>query len=122
MAEFVEVIKNKDRICEARAICDFCPLGEEARKHNMNCSEFIKKHTEEAEEIVMKWAKEHPIQTNIDKFKEVFGFIPNMVSCVFTNNCGECYVNKICDGGTKVWWEQEYKAPEEVENERNNRI
>ena len=27
-------------------------------------------------EIVEKWSKEHPIQTNLDKFKEVFGGVP----------------------------------------------
>lgn len=54
-------------ICEG-AKCFVCPLDIICE----NNSNFLRSF--EAIEIVHKWAKEHPIITNRDKLKEVFGF------------------------------------------------
>ena len=63
-------------------------------------------HVHEAVEIVEQWVKEHPIATNADKFKEVFGFKP------FTNNCingevkckdCEYYDYGVCDAHNRFW-------------------
>lgn len=55
-------------------------------------------------EIVEKWAEQHPI-TNAEKFKEVFGFEPN----VFADN--EKHI--LCNGYRTIdekFWDAEYKG------------
>lgn len=66
----------------------------------------------EAIEIVENWAKQHPIKTNADKFKEVFGFEPTPIYCVNNNmKCSDCeyfdYNNGLCD--VSIFWDAEYK-------------
>lgn len=113
MAEFVEVMKHKERMCDVHIIsCANCNLIYEVRnKGCSNCEDYVEKYPQEAEEIIMKWAKEHPIKTNADKFKEVFGV-------EFSNNAAQCCEfiqcpNVDCDGCQyKDFWQQEYKGSE----------
>lgn len=65
MAEFNEVIRQFNRMCN-NYDCNDCPF-------DSNCQFIVIRRPNEAEEIIMNWAKEHPIKTNADKFKEVFG-------------------------------------------------
>ena len=68
-------------------------------------------------EIVEKWSKEHPIITNRDKFREIFGFeMPtashDCISCKCPGvpfDCKECPYNG--------FWSREYKEPKESEEE-----
>ena len=56
-------------------------------------------------EIVEQWAEQHPIVTNAEKFKEVFGFEPN----VFADN--EKHI--LCNGYRTIdekFWDAEYKG------------
>ena len=66
----------------------------------------IRQSPEFAVRIVEEWSKAHPIQTNADKFKEVFGFGHQGVGC---NDC------KIVYGDT--WWEAPYEAPKGAEHD-----
>lgn len=72
MAEFQKVISEWKRMCEmlGRIGCFECPLGDVEKRP---CSRWVKYHPEEAERIIMQWAKEHPIKTNRMRFEEVFG-------------------------------------------------
>ena len=70
MAEFKEVMKNKNRMCDALRCYD-CLLSSDNNGSGVACDTFANCHPEEAQEIIMKWAEEHPIKTNADKFKEV---------------------------------------------------
>lgn len=93
-------------------LCEQCPLNKGA------CSGDGFTHTifnaEKAIEIVTQWAKEHPIVTNEDKFKEVWGKEPKVngtyicppvrTSLLCSKNCGEC---------RKTFWGSEYKPPKE---------
>ena len=50
--------------------------------------------------------------SNIEKFKEVFGFEPNTNSCIIPENQAECVLcdNVECDKCKyENWWECEYK-------------
>ena len=101
MAEFVEVMKQKKRMCndcEQVNMCHKC-YG------SMN---YINQNPQEAEEIIMKWASEHPIKTNADKFKEVFGLEPYSEYCPSKCTEKECLV---CE--YRHFWSQEYKEPKE---------
>ena len=74
MAEFQKVMSEYRRLCEGRR-CVSCPIMEEVEKAKENyCSAWVTNHPEEAEHIIMQWAKENPIKTNGMRFSEVLGF------------------------------------------------
>jgi len=65
----------------------------------------------EAIEIVENWANEHPIVTNADKFREVFGVeYEPMNACITDADCRDC---QYCDDDgmcevNKRFWNKEY--------------
>lgn len=73
MSDFVEVMKHKERMCNTYVDCTKCPVAKGNNKKNTSCDDLMKFYPEEAQSIIMKWASAHPVKTNADKFKEVFG-------------------------------------------------
>ena len=79
MAEFTEVMKQRERMCESfhdkygDPKCNECLINRESL---FGCSDYVTHYYKEAEKIIMDWAKAHPIKTNADKFEEVFGVKP----------------------------------------------
>ena len=74
MAEFIEVMKQRDRMCKSNGCnCFGCGLALKNNGKELRCDDFCCSYPQEAEKIIMDWAKEHPVMTNADKFKEVFG-------------------------------------------------
>ena len=83
--------------------------------HHLGCISFLLECPQEAERIIMGWAKEHPVKTNADKFKEVFGFETGLsgcagLKCIHKDDAIEC-----CDCEVRDFWNKEYKAPGENE-------
>lgn len=68
-------------------------------------------YAHESIEIVENWAKEHPIKTNANKFKEMFGLdMAPIHSCVSSKSCEDCEYTY--DGEcavSKLFWDAEYK-------------
>lgn len=121
MAEFVEVMKEKRRMCEEMELdCSLCGLSSCNNNRNLECSTFICDYSKQAEEIIMNWAKDNPVKTNADKFNEVFGdkfsFViegiePDICDGIRCNGeCSNCSLQK--------FMEQEYKEPKEETNGR----
>ncbi len=81
----VEFIKTKNMICKQTSECNYCIIP--------NCPRMMRENPEEIVAIVEKWAKGNPVQTNADKFKEVFGMPPAP--------------------GYGGWWDEPYKVPKE---------
>ena len=85
--------------------CSDCPLDNEVGICNIYKSI----------EIVENWAKEHPIKTNADKFKEVFGVerLP-LYSCDTNAKCEDCgyYTGSGCNAN-HMFWNAEYKGKTE---------
>ena len=101
MAEFVEVMKNARRMCLTYRDCnESCPFYAEMEEM---CTAICNKEEEDviikAEEIIMAWAKEHPVETMLSKFIEVFGKENVKYTVEY-------------DG----FWESEYEAPTEGVN------
>ena len=93
MAEFQKVANERKRMCDSYEICiNGCPLGKAA--NGAICSSWMFANPVLAEDAIMKWAAEHPIKTNRDKFKEVFGFD---------------YLDPLPGGGS-AWLTAEYKG------------
>lgn len=84
MAEFVKVVTEKNRMCAANKCCSNCPLSAKSRRSDITCSTFLKESPEEAEEIILRWAAEHPFKSNGTKFCEVFGVPFWAISCEVT--------------------------------------
>lgn len=69
------------RMCRATEDCDFCPLNLSNNGTYFHCNVFIRNYPDKANEIIIKWCKEHPIKTRQDKLLKVF---PNAK----IDNCG----------------------------------
>lgn len=71
--EFKEFSKAMKRMCRSLD-CKDCHM-ETLTKHNTlaSCYTIAMNNPEEADEIVSKWASEHPLKTNAERIKEVFG-------------------------------------------------
>ena len=72
-------LKEKARMCkqyqdrEGYLKCGTCGFGFSNNGKQKLCPEFEKLYPTEAVRIVAEWSKEHPIMTNHDKLREVFG-------------------------------------------------
>ena len=111
MAEFIEVMKQKKRMCETLN-CRSCSLSSDNNNCNVGCTKFILKYYEQSEKIIMNWAKEHPAKTNADKFKEVFGVEINASGGIVSSCTGIKCPDSSCDNCKyKDFWQQEYKEP-----------
>lgn len=67
MAEYNKVMEERNRMCDYYSInheCNLdCPLSIDnnpALTNYSGCTEFLYKEAEKAEQIIMKWAREHP--------------------------------------------------------------
>ena len=124
--EFKEFVKQKKRMCKencresgTKLLCNKeCPMHKS--KHELiYCDGFCMTYPDESEKIVEKWAKEHPVVTNADKYievlKNIFGgaklnkkqvrmcvkaVVGLNVDCN-TTHCSECM----------KWWDKEYEEP-----------
>ena len=115
--EFVDVMKIEERICDyyGRTRCMECLLGKANNGKRVDCPTFITKYPEEAQEIMMKWAEEHPIKTNGSKFLEdypnleVSGYRANGDILFIRLDKSEPYVKRNCIEVPAEWWNKEYE-------------
>lgn len=106
MAEFQTVMREFRRLCKGR-ICVSCPIWEKVDKDAETfCSAWLTNHFEEAERVIMQWAKENPLMTNRTKFREVFGI--NLDSIEVVCRDGEGKVSHYQD--VSEWLDKEYKG------------
>lgn len=107
--EAIEFLKEAQRLCEQSRHCSMvCPLYERCIfdfKYEDESSKETWERIEKAVAIIEQWSKEHPVQTNAQKFEEVFGFHPADFKTLF------CF-NKSYDGKKLIWWDDPYKEPE----------
>lgn len=112
MADFVKVIKIKNRMCESVENCNDCPVGGDCNIIKGGCGLLLRKYPEQAQEIILKWDKEHPIKTNIDKFREVFELTEEEFNPDHGCQLLECGDRKCDECPRKNFWFDEYKEPE----------
>jgi len=95
------------RMCKTFSEClDGCPAYKYCFLH---LSEGDNESHRKLIEIVEQWSKEHPEQTNRQKFKEVFGFDTTnnaMKQVVKSDNGNLFYTFPKSD-----WWDMPYEAP-----------
>lgn len=98
MAEFKEVVKQFNRMCKANG-CNKCPLKD--NRDLFTCWRALTVHPDEMEKAVMKWAEDHPVKTNHQKFVETFGVNPLLMNLWNTKGAD--------------WLTEEYKEPKRDE-------
>lgn len=59
MAEFQEVIRQKNRMCQS-VLCCKCDIYLMCGQELSECPQFISNNPKKAEEVIMAWAKENP--------------------------------------------------------------
>ena len=89
MMDAVKYFKNKKRMTDSFRTCAACPFLSINNGKGESCCNFEELYPEEAVRIVEEWSKAHPIQTNADKFKEVFGKEPIVILRDIANDYGE---------------------------------
>lgn len=57
MAEFTEVMKRKQEMCDYYESCHDCPLYIVNNTQKRNCRVYVEKYPEEAEKVIMEWQK-----------------------------------------------------------------
>ena len=74
MAEYVEVMKQKKRMCNSTLCCK-CNIFYLSGENIGNCTQFILNNPSKAEKIIMSWAAEHPepVYPSFAKYLEQFG-------------------------------------------------
>ena len=114
--EFVEVMKHKGRLCNGIEQCGKCILSSDNNGKDVICSDFMVIYSEEAEKVIMKWAEEHPVKTNKDKFNEIFPDFPVDIvnptkqckyNCSNYPNCYGCNSKEALE-----FWDKEYQEVE----------
>lgn len=68
-------LKEKARMC-SKTKCLKCALNSLNNKYQITCSTFVKQYPEDVVAIVEQWSKENPLETNRDKFFELFPYAP----------------------------------------------
>lgn len=68
------------RMCKSNKSnnCAECPLGYIENKVGWECYNFILRYPDKANEIILKWCEEHPVETRQDRFLKMF---PNADIC-----------------------------------------
>ena len=56
--------------------CGECPMYREPNVRGLCCGDFVKVHPDKANEIILKWCKEHPVETRQDRFLKMFPNAP----------------------------------------------
>lgn len=68
----VATIFDYARVCKSFEYCKTCPLSWRNNGKNISCDGFIARHTETANEIILKYLGEHPPKTYRQDFIEKF--------------------------------------------------
>ncbi len=111
--EFKELMKHRKRMCESvkkDGHCPRCPIGSCNNGKGELCDTFIIEYPSEAEQIIIKWAAEHPEKTIMDDFFEKHpkalkissSGIP--VTCAkFCGYCKHCVRDEEASNCEKCW-------------------
>lgn len=115
MTNALEFLQETNRMCSSHKECTDCPLKCLASFYGYStCRIAMFNECEKAVSAVDAWSKKHPIRTNAEKFKEVFGYEPKFFSGIYfcpvpsSQHCGE---NTDCCTCGK-WWDKPYKEPQ----------
>ena len=88
----VKFLKEHKRICQIYChslTCTECPLEDCNNGLGIPCDTLFNEHPDVVVRVVEEWSKAHPIQTNAQKFAEVFGTPFRICALDYANDYGE---------------------------------
>ena len=111
--EYFKIKKRMTNKCEMD--CVDCPLYYANNNKKLGCKRFETLYPDEAIKIVEGWDKEHPIVTNMDKYKEIIRktFGDNFIQICFRENVPTCRCRDFNCSECEEFWGREYKNKEE---------
>ena len=94
--------------------CGECPLGYILNESGWDCYSFIINYPDKANEIILNWCKEHPVETRQDRFLKMFpnawlddnkmlDLCPKRVDKNYTHKNQQC-IDTDCDDCKKAYW------------------
>ena len=106
------------RMCKKHKNCRGCPLSIALNGIKFVCLDLIKEYTDKANEIILNWCKEHPVETRQDRFLKMFPnaalsnriikICPEEIDIKNSINCGK----QSCDICRKNYWLAEVEVEE----------
>ena len=60
------------RLCKNAKNCNDCPFGINNTGIEIACSYLVREIPDRANEIILNWCKEHPVETRQDRFLKMF--------------------------------------------------
>ena len=64
------------RMCKSYDDCKICPLGCNNNRKGIICDYMVRAYPDKANEIILKWCEEHPVETRQDKLLKCYPYIP----------------------------------------------
>lgn len=93
-------IYDYTRMCKKHKNCRDCPLGIALNGMKVVCLDLIKEYTDKANEIILNWCKEHPVETRQDRFLKMF---PNTMKDEDVINIDPCVVDETLHLASPCW-------------------
>lgn len=110
--DYVRMCKHFDDNCQE------CPIFYKQTETGLSCDEFIRNCPDKANEIILNWCKEHPVETRQDRFLKMFPnaelldkivkICPNEIDIENNIYCG----GQSCDICRKNYWLAEVEVEE----------
>lgn len=69
-------IYNYARMCKTYDDCTICPLGFNNNGKSISCDYKVRAYPDKANEIILKWCKEHPVETRQSELLKAFPNVP----------------------------------------------
>ena len=103
------------RMCKTVGDCAGCPMSLSNNGTNEFCSTLLQYHTDKANEIILKWCKEHPVETKQSKVQKIIPKLVLDVSGKYADICPndideDFKCKRLCDNYTecedckKAYW------------------
>jgi len=104
MAEYLDVVRTKDRMCDMYMSCGCsgCPISQYSNGENEHCEAYVKDHPAKAERKITAWGEKNPEKTILDEFLENYPDAPldqfgAPKAC--PNTVGYPDLSRVCAGG-----------------------
>ena len=64
------------RMCTKHKDCRNCPLSVDVNRMNIACLDLVRDYPNKANEIILKWCEEHPVETRQSELLKAFPNVP----------------------------------------------
>ena len=113
VATIYDYVRFTDTVCGEP--CEDCPVSCLKNGFDCACNVLRQEHTDEYNDILLKWIDEHPVKTFNDDFMEKFPKAMTMDNMGKTSVCKKTLYGGDCILDCKKCWNQPYEESEDEE-------